>query len=176
MNPVLLIRVDTNDMPLGVVEKMAAHREGILHRAFSVFIFNSEGKWLLQQRAVGKYHSAGLWTNSCCGHPQEGDETGEAARNRLNYEMGLDCDLRNIFNFTYRASLENGLVEHEFDHVFIGFSDELPRVNPEEVSGWRMVSIEDLREEIEAGESRFTEWFKMVYERVYKYYQLNIKS
>ena len=173
MKSSLLIQVDVNDTPVGAVEKMAAHREGVLHRAFSIFIFDKDGKWLLQQRAGHKYHSPGLWTNTCCGHPLEGEQTLQAARTRLKYEMGMDCELKNIFNFTYRTRLENGLVEHEFDHVFIGFSDEVRGINPDEVSSWKTLSIQDLRKEIKAGEDRFTEWFKMIFERVNTYYNLN---
>lgn len=173
MKQTFLIEVDSNDNAVGIVEKMSAHRNGILHRAFSVFIFNPEGKWLLQKRSDTKYHSAGLWTNTCCGHPLPGEQTQEAARSRLKYEMGLDCELKEIFSFMYHARLENELAEHEYDHVFFGFSSNLPVVNREEVSQWREVSIHELRNEIMAGEKKFTEWFKMIFERVQSYYELD---
>ena len=166
MDQTFLIQVDENDNQVGVVEKMKAHREGILHRAFSVFIFNQKGEWLLQQRAAGKYHSGGLWTNTCCGHPGDREQTIDAARARLKYEMGIDCELGRLLEFTYKASFKNGLVEHEYDHVYTGFCESVPLPNPGEVSDWKWISIEEVRKEVEAGEERYTAWFKLIFERV----------
>jgi len=166
MKETFLVQVDTNDNPVGLVEKMKAHREGILHRAFSVFIFNRKGEWLLQQRAAGKYHSANLWTNACCGHPGNGEQTLEAARTRLNFEMGMDCELRHLFEFTYKANFKNGLVEHEYDHVFLGICEFDPLPNPDEVSDWKWISTGELRMEMASAEDRFTAWFKLIFERV----------
>jgi isopentenyl-diphosphate delta-isomerase len=149
---------------------MTAHREGILHRAFSVFIFSMDGKFLLQKRADGKYHSAGLWTNACCGHPLPGEDLFLAAGNRLNFEMGMDCTLWYLFSFKYKANLNNGLIENEVDHVFIGRSGNKPAPNPEEVSEWKLVSMTELKEWITSDGSNFTEWFKLIYERVYDLY------
>jgi isopentenyl-diphosphate delta-isomerase len=169
MKESLLIRIDADDNAVGVIEKMKAHREGILHRAFSVFIFNAKGQWLLQRRTESKYHSGGLWSNACCGHPLNGEETFVAAINRLQFEMGLTCSLVPAFNFTYRAELDHGLVEHEFDHVFIGYTDETPLPNPDEVSEWHYVSSDELFRQIRDESNLFTEWFKMIYQKVEKY-------
>ena len=124
-----MILVNERDEPLGSMEKMEAHRKGALHRAFSVFIFNSRGEMLLQQRALKKYHSGGLWTNACCSHPRPGETNEAAALRRLREEMGFDTSLQQIFSFTYRASFNNGLTEHEYDHVFAGIYDEIGRAH-----------------------------------------------
>ncbi len=128
-----VILVDEQDNQIGLAPKMEAHIKGLLHRAFSIFIFDEKGHLLLQQRALEKYHSAGLWTNTCCSHPRNNETTIEAAQRRLQEEMGMTCRLREIFSFVYRAELENELIEHEFDHVFIGVTNDLPTINPEEV-------------------------------------------
>ena len=168
-----LIQVDASDTALGTVEKMAAHRAGILHRAFSVFLFTPDGRWILQQRALSKYHSGGLWSNACCGHPLEGEETAAAARRRLAFEMGIDCDLAEVFSFTYRAELPNGLVEHEVDHVFTGTTAALPSPDPAEVMDWKAMRPDEVRHDMLRDDSRYTEWFKMMVERILQYQQRN---
>jgi len=169
MNDELLIVVDEHDNAIAEAGKIEVHKKGILHRAFSVFVFNSEGKWLLQQRAEDKYHSAGLWTNTCCSHPRRGEVTEEAAVKRLNEEMGIVCGLKYMFNFTYKASFENGLTEHEFDHIFSGYSDDLPVINKAEVKAYKYLSTEEIRSEINDKPETFTRWFVMMFEKVNQY-------
>jgi len=162
MKEPLVIQVDENDNILGYVPKMEAHRTGVLHRAISILVFNSKGEWVLQKRVKEKYHSAGLWTNSCCSHPYPNETTQHAAHRRLQEEMSLTCLLKEKFSFIYKAELDNGLIEHELDHIFIGFSDAIPTPNPSEVSEWRCISTEDLKTEMSAFPNRFTEWFKII--------------
>lgn len=160
-----IVLVDKNDQPIGIDEKIKVHREGRLHRAFSVLIFNSQGEMLLQKRAAVKYHSGGLWTNACCSHPRPGKNIKEEAKKRLFEEMGVVAELEEIFSFIYRAELENDLVEYEFDHVFRGeFSGE-PKVNPEEAEAWRWVEMEALRNEIRTEPWKFTPWFGLIMEK-----------
>ena len=149
-----VILVDEADNPLGLEEKMKAHELGLLHRAFSVFVFNSNGELMLQQRALDKYHSPGLWTNTCCSHPRENEIVEEAAHRRLMEEMGFDCPLKKAFHFTYRADVGKGLTEHEFDHVFFGFTDTLPSINKDEVNSWKYVPMEEIKERIEKNQSK----------------------
>lgn len=166
----LVILVDHDDRETGVMEKIQAHREALLHRAFSVFVFNSKGELMLQQRALGKYHSPGLWTNTCCSHPRPGEETEAAAHRRLHEEMGFDCTLTKIFHFTYKAPFDNNLTEHEVDHVFVGFSDTLPVINPEEVESYRFATLDDISVEMAENPELFTVWFQIAFERVAEYY------
>jgi len=154
-----LILVDAEDRVVGTASKLDAHRSGALHRAFSVFVFDAQDTLLLQQRARGKYHSGGLWTNTCCGHPRPTEDTPEAAGRRLREEMGLACALHAAGSFRYHAQLDHGLVEHELDHVFVGRSDRDPVPDPNEVAGWRRVSIAELRDELRRFPERFTAWF-----------------
>ncbi len=135
----LVVLVDENDKPVGTEEKLKAHQDGKLHRAFSVFIFNSQKQLLLQRRALSKYHSAGLWTNTCCSHPRPEESVLASAHRRLQEEMGFDCELKEIFNFKYKADFDNGLVEHEFDHVIIGYHDQNPISNPNEVDSYKWI-------------------------------------
>ncbi len=166
----LVILVDHDDRETGVMEKIQAHREALLHRAFSVFVFNSKGELMLQQRALGKYHSPGLWTNTCCSHPRPGEDTEAAAHRRLQEEMGFDCTLTKIFHFTYKAPFDNKLTEHEVDHVFVGFSDTLPVINPEEVESYRFATLDDISVEMAENPELFTVWFQIAFERVAEYY------
>ena len=166
-----VILVDINDFELGTMGKMEAHIKGQLHRAFSIFIFNSKQELLIQQRASGKYHSAGLWTNTCCSHPQFGEETGNAAFRRLKEEMGMVCDLKQMFSFIYKAKFDNGLTEHEFDYVFFGTSDAIPQINKAEVQNWKYISMEDLSEQMEKHPEHYTEWLKNCFDSVYRYYR-----
>jgi len=166
MNSEYVVLVDEQDKELGTMEKLRAHREGKLHRAISVFIFNSEKKLLLQKRAAGKYHSANLWTNTCCSHPRPGENPKDAATRRLQEEMGLNCELQSAFNFTYSVKFENNLTEHEFDHVFFGVSDEVPLPDPTEVSDYKYMAMEEIKKQLAQNNSQFTEWFKLIFERV----------
>src|ERR1035437_238790 len=136
-----VILVDENDVPRGTMEKMEAHRKGELHRAFSIFVFNSNGELLLQRRAVDKYHSGGLWTNTCCSHPQPGENLMESAQKRLNEEMGIECALEPVFHFIYKTKLNNELTEHELDHVFIGNYSDSPKINTQEAAEWKYMAI-----------------------------------
>lgn len=155
----LLIAVDVDDRQTGVVEKMAAHRDGVLHRAFSIFIFDGTNRLLLQKRAAGKYHSGGLWSNTCCGHPTAGESLIGAAHRRLREEMGFDCPLRVVFGFVYRAVLDSGLVENEFDHVAIGRFHGVPAPDSREVDGWRWEPMSAVRLQLAENPEAFTAWF-----------------
>ena len=161
-----VILVDELDNEIGTKEKMQAHKEALLHRAFSVFIFNKKGELLLQRRALNKYHSPGLWTNTCCSHPRPNEILMNAAKRRLVEEMGFDCDLFYQFNFIYKASLDQGMTEHELDHVYFGTYEGEIIINPEEVSDYKFVSITELEININKQPHLFTEWFKIVFEKV----------
>ena len=161
-----VVLVNERDEPVGTMEKMEAHREGALHRAFSIFLFDREGRTLLQERSEGKYHSAGLWSNACCSHPRPGEELASATARRLREELGIKCDLVEKFAFTYRASFDNDLHEHEFDHVFFGAFEGDPQPDPEEVKALRWISPEELDAEILAGPERFTPWLLICWEQV----------
>lgn len=164
MNDVIL--VDEHDREIGTMEKLEAHRQGKLHRAFSIFIFHPDGRMLLQRRAAGKYHSGGLWSNACCSHPRPGEGIVEAAHRRLKEEIGLDCELQEIYAFTYRVPFPNGLTEHEFDHVLIGVSDEMPKLNPEEADDWMWFPINDLRKELSKHPDSYTYWLRVAFDEV----------
>lgn len=155
----LVVLVDDDDRAVGRMEKLEAHRQGRLHRAFSVFVFDGSGRLLIQRRALGKYHSPGLWSNTCCGHPRPGEDTLAAARRRLVEEMGLVCDLEHVHSFIYRADLGNGLWEHELDHVFVGTALSEPEPHPDEVAEWRAVPRKDIGEELVVRPGEFTAWF-----------------
>lgn len=167
-----IILVDENDQMFGTMEKMAAHRLGKLHRAFSVFIFNSNGQVLLQRRAFHKYHSGGKWSNTCCSHPRPGEALKQAANRRLLEEMGLTCELSHAFNFIYHADVGDGIYEHELDHIFIGTTDTLPKLNPNEVAAFAYVSLENILYELKHSPEKYTEWFKVCFARVIKHYTL----
>ena len=158
-----VILVDEQDNPIGLMEKQAAHLEPHLHRAFSIFIFNSKGELLLQQRAFSKYHSPGLWTNTCCSHPRDGETLAEATSRRLWEEMGMRCDMHEVYTFIYKAPVGQGLTEHEFDHVWIGQSDDIPSINTEEVASWKYMSLCNLEKDIELHPEHYTEWFKITF-------------
>jgi isopentenyl-diphosphate delta-isomerase len=161
-----VILVDEQDTPIGVMEKMEAHRKGVLHRAFSIFIFNDKGEMLLQQRADAKYHSGGLWTNACCSHPNPGEDIMQAAHRRLKEEMGFDTELTKLFDFIYKASFENGLTEYEFDHVFTGkFSDSI-QFNPSEVKAVVYKSIGEIEDLVNERPGEFTAWFKIAFSKI----------
>ena len=166
-----VILVDRMDRVIGIEEKLKAHREGKLHRAFSIFIFNTLGKLLLQKRSETKYHSGGLWTNTCCSHPRPGESHYCAARRRLNEEMGFDCELTELFSFIYYAELENNLFEHELDRVFVGHYDGQPIPNPDEVDDWKWMDIEELKRDVGENPEHYTYWFKLILSRVLKRYE-----
>lgn len=161
-----VILVDKNDRQIGTAGKMEAHHKGLLHRAVSVFIVNSRGEWILQKRAHDKYHSNGLWTNTCCTHPNPGETVEDSAQRRLMEEMGIKCDLIKLFTFIYREKLDRELTEHELDHVFLGITDNLPVINTQEVEEWEAVSYNDLHDDIRKNPSDYTFWFREIYERV----------
>ena len=161
-----LILVDENDVPLGTMEKMEVHQKALLHRAFSIFIFNKNGQMLLQQRAMNKYHSPGLWTNACCSHPSPIESIEQAAEKRLQEEMGFTTPLTKAFSFTYKAELENGLTEYEFDHVFVGTYEGEIFPNADEVSDYCYKSVEEIRDSIQTHPQKYTEWFKIAFPKV----------
>ena len=162
-----VILVNEKDEPIGLMGKMEAHEKGLLHRAFSVFVFNSKQEVLLQQRAACKYHSPNLWTNTCCSHPRAGETNQQAGERRLQEEMGLQVPLQEVFSFIYKAPFDNGLTEHEYDHVLIGYSDAQPQINPEEVATWKWLSLEAIKEDILQAPERYTAWFKIIFEEFY---------
>ncbi|HET6245626.1 MAG: isopentenyl-diphosphate Delta-isomerase [Bacteroidetes bacterium] len=168
----LLILVDDQDNEIGVSDKLSAHQSGALHRAFSIFVFNSKGELLLQQRADEKYHSAGLWSNTCCSHPCHGEEMKEVIQRRLNEEMGMGCSLEFKFSFIYKIQFENGLIEHEFDHVYFGKSDALPKPDLSEAKAYKYISLQKLKEEIESNPEHFSAWLKICLEKVIENYNL----
>lgn len=157
-----VILVDDKDNETGRMEKMEAHQKGMLHRAFSILIFNSKGEMLLQKRALTKYHSGGLWTNTCCSHPEPGETILEAGKRRLKEEMDLDCDLEKIYSFIYKVELNNNLIEHELDHVLIGFSNGNPKLNKDEASEYKWISINEIQKELENNPNLYTFWFKEI--------------
>lgn len=166
MNEEQIILVDENDLEIGFLDKLSVHQMGLLHRAFSVFIFNSKGEFLLQQRADEKYHSPGLWSNSCCSHPNKDETLQDAINRRLKEELGLQCLVDFKFKFIYKIGFDNGLTEHELDHVYFGYSDDKPVLNLEEVKSWRYISLVDLQIEIEHNPEQFSAWFKICFPQV----------
>jgi isopentenyl-diphosphate delta-isomerase len=163
-----VVLVDPHDQVLGTMEKMEAHRKGVLHRAFSIFIFNDQGELLIHQRAIDKYHGGGLWTNTCCSHPQPNEQITLSAKDRLMYEMGMECELTPLFSFIYHAPVENNLIEHELDHVLIGFNSSEPDPNPSEVQDFNWVPIPQLINDIAEFPSHYTIWFKTCLPNVLK--------
>ncbi|MCK0203930.1 isopentenyl-diphosphate Delta-isomerase [Ornithobacterium rhinotracheale] len=157
-----VVLINEQDEVQGLIGKMQAHQEGVLHRAFSVFVFNDKNETLLQQRAHGKYHSPGLWTNTCCSHPRENETYAEAAHRRIQEEMGFDCGLKPAFHFIYKADVGLGLIEHELDHVFVGNFDGTPIPNPEEVADFKWISMDDLVKDVAQNPQNYTEWFKII--------------
>lgn len=161
-----VILVDLQDNPIGSCDKISAHKKGLLHRAFSVFIFNSKGEMLLQQRAKDKYHSGGLWTNACCSHPAEGEDLADAAHRRLMEEMGFDTTVEKVFDFVYKVSFENGLTEYEFDHVFAGYYDGDICYNKNEVMDYCYKSLDNIRASIATHPHLYTAWFQRAFPRI----------
>lgn len=162
----LVVLVDKNDRQVGLMPKTEAHQKAMLHRAISVFVFNSQGHWLIQRRALSKYHSAGLWTNTCCTHPLPDETNVEAANRRLLQEMGMQCELTEIFDFIYKEKLDNELTEYELDHVFVGYTDTKPIPDPSEVMEYSYVPVEKILEHIDQAPLEYTVWFKKIVEQV----------
>ncbi len=164
-----VILVDRDDKQIGTEEKLAAHQKALLHRAFSVFVFNSRGELLIQKRAQSKYHSAGLWTNTCCSHQAPGEDTETAAHRRLKEEMGFDCPVQEVDTLLYKTSFENGLTEHEFDHILIGsYNGPIDRVNPNEVEDWKWSDPQDILVDMKTAPEKYTYWFRLSLEDVTK--------
>ena len=166
-----VILVSKNDEAIGTMEKMQAHRQGVLHRAFSVFIFDSKGRMLLQQRSAQKYHGALLWSNTCCSHPYPNEDVAAGAERRLQQEMGFTTPLTKIFEFTYRAPVENNLIEHEYDHVFAGEYEGPVHINPAEVAGYKYDSMPDIKQAIQKQPQQFTAWFKLAFPTIETWWQ-----
>ena len=162
-----VILVDEHDNQIGLMPKMEAHEKAVLHRAFSVFIFNDEGELMLQQRAAHKYHSPLLWTNTCCSHQRDGESNIEAGKRRLIEEMGFKTNLKEIFSFVYKAPFDNGLTEHELDHVMIGNFNGTPKINPDEVASYKWMTLEEVKKDIELQPNIYTAWFKIIFKESY---------
>ena len=162
-----VILVDEQDNPIGLMEKIEAHEKALLHRAFSVFIFNDKKELMLQQRAADKYHSPLLWTNTCCSHQRDGETNLEAGKRRLQEEMGFVCELKEVFSFIYKAPFDNGLTEHELDHVMIGYFNDKPIINKEEVDFYKWMNLDDVKNDITNHPEIYTEWFKIIFKESY---------
>ncbi len=164
-----VILVNEKDEKIGLMPKMEAHEKALLHRAFSVFVFNDKEELLLQQRAKSKYHSPLLWTNTCCSHQRDGEGNIEAGKRRLQEEMGFVCDLKEVTSFIYKAPFDNGLTEHELDHILVGHYNENPNVNPEEVAGHKWMSLKSVKEDIAKKPELYSEWFKIIFDKFYHF-------
>ena len=164
-----VILVDEQDNPIGLMPKLEAHQKAVLHRAFSVFILNAKGELMLQQRAKHKYHSPALWTNTCCSHQRQGETNVQAGMRRLQEEMGFTTDLKEIISFIYKAPFDNGLTEHEFDHVLIGYYEDSPIINDDEVADWKWMPLEDVKNDIDTNPENYTVWFVIIFTKFYDY-------
>lgn len=164
-----VILVNRNDEQIGLMPKLEAHQKAVLHRAFSVFVLNDKNEIMLQQRAQHKYHSPLLWTNTCCSHQREGETNIQAGSRRLYEEMGFKTNLKELFHFIYKASFDNGLTEHELDHVMIGYYNDEPKINPEEVENWKWMCIEDVQKDMQLHPEIYTVWFKIIFDEFYHY-------
>lgn len=162
-----VILVNEKDEQIGLMEKMEAHEKALLHRAFSVFVFNDKGELMIQQRAHSKYHSPGLWTNTCCSHQREGETNVEAGKRRLQEEMGFSTDLKETISFIYRAPFDNGLTEHEYDYILVGNYEGEPDLNPDEVADWKWVSLDWIQKDMKDHPEIYTEWFKIIFDKYY---------
>ena len=164
-----VILVNQNDEQIGLMPKMEAHEKAVLHRAFSVFVLNDKNEIMLQQRASHKYHSPLLWTNTCCSHQRDGETNIQAGSRRLFEEMGFETGLKELFHFIYKAPFDNGLTEHELDHVMIGYYNDEPKINPDEVENWKWMSIEDVAKDIQLQPEIYTVWFKIIFDEFYHF-------
>lgn len=169
MKEELVILVDEKDNKIGLMPKLEAHEKGVLHRAFSVFVFNQKNELMLQQRALQKYHSPGLWTNTCCSHQRDGETSLQAGDRRLQEEMGFTTPLREVTSFIYKAEFDNGLTEHEYDHVLVGYYEDDPLLNPDEAESWKWMPLEDVKFDIKARPELYTAWFKIIFDKFYKH-------
>ena len=160
-----VVLVNEKDEVVGSMEKIEAHEKALLHRAFSVFVINKNNELMLQRRALGKYHSPGLWTNTCCSHPRVNETYENGAHRRLVEEMGFDCDLKDLFSFIYKAPFDNGLTEHELDHVFVGYCETEPVINTDEVDSWKWIAMDELKKDIKDNPDNYTVWFKIIFEK-----------
>jgi isopentenyl-diphosphate Delta-isomerase len=176
MEEQMMILVDEQDNEIGLLPKMATHEQGLLHRAFSIFLFTNEGKMILQQRAANKYHSPNLWTNACCSHPMPNEIIENAATRRLKEELGIEVNMQKIFSFVYKADMDNGLTEHEYDHVFIGEYDAEIPFNTEEVASIKNISLQQLEISINQNPEEYTAWFLIAYPQLKNWMAQNIKS
>ena len=170
-----VILVNENDEQIGLMPKMEAHEKALLHRAFSVFIFNDNNELMLQQRALNKYHSPGLWTNTCCSHQREGESDIQAGKRRLQEEMGFAVDLKESISFIYKAPFDNGLTEHEFDHILIGKYNKVPEINTDEVADWKWMSLETIKDDMVINSEIYTEWFKIIFDKFYEHINISKK-
>lgn len=168
MNEEKVILVDENDKPIGLMEKIEAHEKALLHRAFSVFILNTNNELMLQQRALDKYHSPGLWTNTCCSHQRDKETTLDAAKRRLKEEMGFVTPLEEKFSFIYKATFDNGLTEHEYDHVLVGYYEKDPILNTNEAADWKWVPLTEVKHDIQKNPKIYTPWFKIIFEKFFE--------
>ncbi|MDX1331744.1 MAG: isopentenyl-diphosphate Delta-isomerase [Robiginitalea sp.] len=168
-----VILVTPEDQVVGTMPKMEAHEKAVLHRAFSVFVLNDRGETMLQQRAAHKYHSPLLWTNTCCSHQRLGETNIEAGKRRLMEEMGFETELRELFSFIYKAPFDNGLTEHELDHVLLGYYSGTPEINPDEVAAWKWMGLDEIRQELEESPEDYTAWFRIIFNRFYEYIRQN---
>ncbi|MCP9201158.1 isopentenyl-diphosphate Delta-isomerase [Gramella sp. GC03-9] len=166
-----VILVNEKDEQIGLMEKIEAHEKALLHRAFSVFVFNDRNELMIQQRALSKYHSPGLWTNTCCSHQREGESNIEAGKRRLMEEMGFTTDLKDTISFIYKAPFDNGLTEHEYDHILVGNFEGEPNLNPDEVAAWKWVDMEELKADMKKNPQIYTEWFKIIFDKYYSHIQ-----
>lgn len=157
-----VILVDEHDREVGTMEKLEAHQKGLLHRAFSILVFNSKGELMLQQRAIHKYHSGGLWTNTCCSHPRPGETAIAAGKRKLIQEMGFDCELTYSHKFIYKVELDNNLIEHEWDHVLVGHYNDKPEINTSEAMNWKFMALDALQKDVAENPRHYTQWFKMI--------------
>jgi len=169
-----VVLVDENDNEVGTMDKLTVHHQGVLHRALSVFVFDPDGKLIIQRRALHKYHSPGKWANTCCSHPRVDENVEKAAHRRLMEEMGFDTRLKKVFSFVYKADVGDGLIEHELDHVLIGTFDGQPKVNPDEVDTWKAIDMNDLKQDVRANPEDYAEWFKIIFERVDEFYRSKV--
>ena len=169
-----VILLDTNDNPIGLMNKLEAHEKALLHRAFSVFILNDKNELMLQQRAHHKYHSPLLWTNTCCSHQRENETNIQAGTRRLREEMGFETELKEMFHFIYKAPFDNGLTEHELDHVMIGYYNDIPVINKEEVESWKWMKIEEVKNDMLVNPDFYTVWFKIIFEEFYHHFDENL--
>lgn len=164
-----VILVNEHDVQIGLMPKMEAHEKAVLHRAFSVFVFNAKNELMLQQRAAHKYHSPLLWTNTCCSHQRNGESNIEAGTRRLKEEMGFVTPLKETTSFIYKASFDNGLTEHELDHIMVGYFENLPIINPDEVESWKWMPLEAVKADVDIRPELYTEWFKIIFKKFYEH-------